>query len=212
MNRRAREILTKKTDYRIILFIPSCVIVEKHQTDSTLLSIMKHIERRLIHRIKSGDGNAFRKLFYMHSDKLYVWAYKITQDRSVAEDIVQEFFITYWEKREILDFDPSFLSYAYRSVYNSSMNYLRDNERFIHGYEITVDLADDDVESEDAQELMRLLLKAIDELPERCKKIFVMATLEKKKYKEVADLLGISVNTVKVQVSKAYRILKEKIG
>jgi RNA polymerase sigma-70 factor (ECF subfamily) len=148
----------------------------------------------------------------MHSDKLFVWAYKIIQNKSAAEDIVQDFFINYWEKKETLDFHPSFLAYAYRSVYNSSLNYLRDNERFIHGYEVTVDLIDDSVDSEDAQELMRLLLKAIDELPKRCKKIFVMATLEKKKYKEVADMLGISVNTVKVQVSKAYRILKEKIG
>ena len=82
----------------------------------------------------------------------------------------------------------------------------------MHDYEITIDLIDDNVREEDIEELKRLLLKAIDGLPERCKKIFVMTTLEKKKYVEVADLLGISVNTVKVQVSKAYRILKEKIG
>lgn len=82
----------------------------------------------------------------------------------------------------------------------------------MYGYEITIDLIDDDVRDEDIEELKRLLLKAIDELPDRCKKIFVMTTMEKKKYTEVADLLGISVNTVKVQVSKAYRILKEKIG
>ena len=80
------------------------------------------------------------------------------------------------------------------------------------GYEIVIDLIDENVNDEDLEELKRLLTKTVDELPDRCKKIFVMTTLEKKKYTEVADLLGISVNTVKVQVSKAYRILREKIG
>jgi RNA polymerase sigma-70 factor (ECF subfamily) len=157
-----------------------------------------------------GNEKAFRKLFYQYGDRFYQWAYKITRNTFAAEDIVQDFFVSYWEKRKTLFFHPSFAAYGYRSIYNASLNYLRDNERFVYGYEITIDLIDTDLEDEDLQELKRILLKAIEELPEQCKKIFVMATLEKKKYTEVADLLGISVNTVKVQVSKAYRILKEK--
>lgn len=173
---------------------------------------MNSSESLLLEQIRQSNEKAFRKLFYLYGDRLYLWASKITQNSQAAEDIVQDFFVRYWEKRETLFFHPSFSAYAYRSIYNASLNYLRDNERFIYGYEITIDLIDPDVEDEDLLELKRLLLKAIDELPERCKKIFVMATLEKKKYTEVADMLGISVNTVKVQVSKAYRILKEKIG
>lgn len=173
---------------------------------------MKDIEQQLIKEIKAGNEKAFRSLFYMHGGKLFTWAFKITQNTSAAEDIVQDFFISYWEKRETLIFSPSFLSYAYRSVYNASLNYLRDRSRLVYGYEITINLTEENVDSEESLELQRLLSKAIDELPDRCKKIFLMATLEKKKYTEVADLLGISVNTVKVQVSKAYRILKQKIG
>jgi RNA polymerase sigma-70 factor (ECF subfamily) len=174
---------------------------------------MKNMEQRLLNQIKEGDEKAFGTLFYMHSGKLFALACKITQDATVSEDIVQDFFIHYWEKKETLVFHPSFLAYACQSIYHLSLNYLRDNERFVYGYDLTIDLLDDsDADGEDAQELQRLLMKAIDELPDRCKKIFVMATLEKKKYSEVADSLGISINTVKVQVSKAYRILKEKIG
>lgn len=173
---------------------------------------MKDEEGKLIHKIKNGDEGAFKKMFYLYSHRLFVWSYKITRNSLASEDIVQNFFISYWEKREIIPIDVSFKSYAYRAVYNASLNYLRDKERFVSGYEITIDLVDADVDDEDLQELKALLLKAIDELPDRCKKIFVMATLEKKKYTEVADLLGVSVNTVKVQVSKAYRILKQKIG
>ena len=173
---------------------------------------MENIELQLLSQIKGGNEKAFKKLFYMYSDKLFVWAFKIIQNTEAAEDIVQDFFIRYWEKREILSFQPSFSAYAYKSIYHAALNYLRDNERFVYGYEITIDLIDEDVEEDDVNELTQLLQKAIDELPERCKKIFVMATIEKKKYTEVADMLGISVNTVKVQVSKAFRILKGKIG
>lgn len=173
---------------------------------------MKNEENKLIKKLKAGDEGVFKRIFYLYSDRLFVWAYKIIGDSSASADIVQDFFIRCWEKRDILPDNCSFKAYAYKSVYNASLNYLRDNKRFVYGYEITIDLIDDDVRDEDIEELKRLLLKAIDELPDRCKKIFVMTTMEKKKYTEVADLLGISVNTVKVQVSKAYRILKEKIG
>lgn len=173
---------------------------------------MKNEEKRYMKSLRVGDEVAFKKIFYLYSERLFAWAYKITGDSPASADIVQDFFIRSWEKRNILPDNCSFKAYAYKSVYNASLNHIRDNKRFVHDYEITIDLIDDNVREEDIEELKRLLLKAIDGLPERCKKIFVMTTLEKKKYVEVADLLGISVNTVKVQVSKAYRILKEKIG
>ena len=173
---------------------------------------MKNEENRFMKKLKAGEEGTFKRIFYLYSDRLFVWACKITGESSASADIVQDFFIRCWEKRDTLPDNFSFKAYAYKSVYNASLNYLRDNKRFVHGYEITIDLIDDDVRDEDIEELKMLLLKAINELPDRCKKIFVMTTLEKKKYVEVADLLGISVNTVKVQVSKAYRILKEKIG
>ena len=173
---------------------------------------MNSTDNLLIEQIRQGSEKAFKELFQLYIDRLYLWAYRITNNSDVAEDIVQDFFIRYWEKRKELLFNPSFSAYAYKSVYNASLNYLRDNERYVYGYEITIDLDDADVEDEDLEELKRLLSKAIGELPERCRKIFVMATIEKKKYTEIADMLGVSVNTVKVQVSKAYRIIKGKIG
>ncbi len=169
-------------------------------------------ESDLILEIRNGNSEAFKQLFYMYSSRLCYWSYKITGNKEASEDIVQDFFIQYWERKDTLFFSPTFLSYAYRSIYNASLNYLRDNEKYVYGYEITLSgLTEEESHSDEAEELQQHLLKAIEELPERCRKIFVMATLERKKYTEVASKFGISVNTVKVQVSKAYRILREKI-
>lgn len=176
------------------------------------LNRMKNEDSSLVEKLKAGDERAFEKIFYLYSNRLFIWAHKITGDHLASADIVQDFFVRCWEKRDILSFNNSFKAYAYKSIYNASLNYTRDHKRFVYGYEITIDLIDESVNDEDLKELKRLLSKAVDELPNRCKKIFVMTTLEKKKYSEVADLLGISINTVKVQVSKAYRILREKIG
>lgn len=172
---------------------------------------MTYDEKNLILEIRNGNPIAFKYLFYMYSSRLCYWSYKITGNKEAAEDIVQDFFIQYWERKESLHFSPSFSSYAYRSIHNASLNYLRDNEKYIYGYEITLSgLTEEESLSDEAEELQKHLLKAIEELPERCRKIFVMATLERKKYTEVATKFGISVNTVKVQISKAYRILREK--
>ena len=169
-------------------------------------------ERVLVERVKTGDESAFKMLFDMYNTRLCLWAYKITNDHEAAKDIVQNFFIRYWNKKEILDFSPSFASYAYRSIYNSSLNYLRDHEKYV--YDITqINIPENNSDEEiDDPELHGQLMRAIDELPDKCRKIFMMVAFERRKYSEVADHFGISANTVKVQVSKAYHILRKKIS
>ncbi len=172
----------------------------------------KEEEADLLLRIKAGDQKAFKALFYLHNTRFCLWAYKITGNKQAAEDIVQDFFIRFWNKRESLFFSPSFLSYAYRSIYNASLNYLRDNEKYVY------DLPDAhiplkvDTDEEDQNELEAELMASIEQLPERCREIFVMVALEKKTHDEVARHFGISINTVKVQVSKAYRTLRQKFN
>lgn len=174
---------------------------------------MEEQEKNLLQRIKSDDALAFRLIYFKYSYKLWNWSYKITENKQASEDIVQDFFIQFWVKRRELVFYPSFLSYAYRSVYNASLNYLRDTHKFVYDYEVVLEgLSEEQAQSDDAEELQMLLHKAIEELPDRCKKIFTEVHLKKKQYAEVASTLGISVNTVKVQVSKAYKLIREKVG
>jgi RNA polymerase sigma-70 factor (ECF subfamily) len=175
------------------------------------MKVGNYSEYTLIESIKAGNENAFKSLFFLYSVKLSLWAYKTTGDKQAAEDIVQDFFLQLWYKREQLCIDISFSSYAYRAIYNASLNYLRDHERYEYGVTL-MGIPDEDGDDEADDELRIKLQKAIDELPEKCRKVFVMVTLEKKRHTEVAAHLGISINTVKVQVSKAYRIIRNKIG
>ena len=172
-------------------------------------NVIKHFER-----IRKGDTEAFRKIFLAHSDKFYLWAFKIVGDSYAAEDIVQSFFVRLWEKRKALTFsdEAAFFAYSYRAIYNASLNWIRDHDRYSYQYNLFVDVIATEDKYNVKEELIRLLEKAIEELPVRCKQIFKMARIERKSYSEIADELSISENTVKTQVSKAYHILRKKVG
>lgn len=167
----------------------------------------------LTSKVRAGDAHAFKDLFYLHSAKLCKWSWSITSDKQAAEDIVQEFFITYWERKDTLFFNPSFLSYAYRSIYNSSLNYIRDNDKYLLelndslGYSEEQTSFDAEVKSNETK-----VLELINTLPPRCKQILIMAKLEERTYAEIAEELSISTNTVKAQISKAYTILRDHLA
>ena len=170
---------------------------------------------KLLQKVKGGDEVAFRALFMRYADRFYLWVNKIVDRPDQAQDIVQEFFVKFWERRSTLSFDSaaSFQAYAYRSLFNMSLNHIRDNRKLQSGYDIILDIAEDPNTDPGAiEEFYRKMERSIEALPDRCKEIFKMAKIQRKSYEEIAAQLGISENTVKVQVSKAYRILRNTVN
>lgn len=89
------------------------------------------------------------------------------------------------------------------------MNYIRDNTKLTYMYEIDLNIPESEENgNKSTDELQDQLSSAIEKLPGRCREIFIMAKILKKPYAKIASELGISENTVKVQVSKAYHILR----
>ena len=163
-----------------------------------------------IEGLKQGDRSCFERIFNEYSPDLYVVAYRIIGDKSVAEDVVQDFFVKLWVNREKLSIYKSFRYYCFSAVHYASLNVVRTKYR---DTELTEELEDTfnieyEIEQAELSEKIRL---AVDSLPEKCKAIFLDACVEEHSYIEIAQKYGLSVNTVKVQVSKAYRILREKL-
>lgn len=181
-----------------------------------LLKGMKDAEVRfLLEKMKNGDEKAFRDIFMSYADRFFLWVNRILVDPDLSADLVQEYFIKLWERRLSLSFDSatSFQAYSFRSLYNMSLNHLRDNDKLQRGYDIILDVVDDPTaDPQTVEELQVRLESAIESLPDRCKEIFKMAKIQRKSYGEIATQLGISENTVKVQVSKAYRLLRSKVN
>ena len=138
-----------------------------------------------------------------------------TKDHDTAREITQEAFISLWEKRDSIDLSKPVKTYLSTTVRNKSLNWLRDNKKFnkeileIEGLLENRPYIQPDrlVESEIREQIDR----AIEELPEKCREIFVLNRFQKLKYQEIAIRLEISVKTVETQMSKALQHMRNRL-
>ncbi|MBK8625223.1 MAG: RNA polymerase sigma-70 factor [Saprospiraceae bacterium] len=138
----------------------------------------------------------------------------IVKDRYIAEDIVQDVFSDIWKKRENLNIHQSFTAYLKKTCRNRTLNYIRDNNIKWEDDSAMDEILDTGLSSDDILSLEQLNLIIQDEiaqLPEKCGIIFSLSRFEDMSYNEIAKSLNISVKTVENQISKALRILREKI-
>ena len=164
-------------------------------------------------RLINGDEKEFKSLF----DLLYVGMVQqatfYTNDFAVAEDVVQEIFVRLWEKRGELKSVQNLEGYLLLSVKNRCLNYLKHEEVERRHAEIL--LQEQNEEDEDyrlmREELYRELHRTVDELPKRCRQVFELH-LQGKKNEEIAQVLELSVETVKTQKKKAMYFLRERLG
>ena len=163
----------------------------------------------------TGSLDNFEALFKQYYAPLVVYACKYIPETDAAREIVQEFFVKLYEKRSALTIDTSLKSYLYRSVYNACMNYI--NQRNIQEKHIrNIDLERNDEENLENEinsiELQNRIFNLIEALPPKCKKIFKMNRLEGMKNEEIAVALNLSKRTVETQISKALKILRNKLS
>ena len=162
-------------------------------------------------RLINGDEKEFKSLF----DLLYVGMVQqatfYTNDFAVAEDVVQEIFVRLWEKRGELKSVQNLEGYLLLSVKNRCLNYL-EHQQVVDKYKqycLLQEIQDDD--DEDPEQFIEDIGKLLDKLPEKRKMVLELCVIESKSYAEIADLLGISLNTVKDYVKKAYAFLREEL-
>jgi RNA polymerase sigma-70 factor, ECF subfamily len=157
----------------------------------------------------------FEVLFREHFTGLCYFARKYTGDLDSAREIVHTVFIRVWEIRSEFDWDKPVKSYLFTSVYNRSMNYIRDNRKFLsHEEAVTRNLVMDEsvyADNLETAELEGRIKSALSRLPEKCREVFELSRFDGKKYAEIATLLNISVKTVETHMSKALHILKDEL-
>lgn len=151
------------------------------------------------------------ELYTLHYRPLCLYAMHFVKDIDIAEDIVQDCFSIVWER---LSSDKAQIenmkSYLFLMVRNRSLDYLQDEKRVktdISVAELDEELVQEEVE--ERSEIEARMWTTIDSLPDRCREIFLLNKRNGLKYKQIAERLGLSVNTVDNQVSKALRLIRE---
>lgn len=161
------------------------------------------------------DIASFENLFKKHYKFLVLVAYQISKDEAAAEDIVQDFFINFWNRRNEVQINTSFQSYATRAIKNLSLSYLKKQPLAVELTDQTsLDIQTDYLEEEDAFQLKEIadekVLGLVNQLPEERKKVFLQYVVDGLSYADIARANNISVNTVKTQMKRAYAFLKAK--
>lgn len=172
-------------------------------------------EKILVERIISGDQTAFELIFRFYYPGLVVFTSQITLNQVEAEEIVQDFFVRLWIKRENINSSFSLKNFMFTSVKNSSLNYLKKEKikgRIIS--ELTHLIEYDELYDPGlfiASELQNQVQEAFNKLPQRTREIFILSRFKGKKNDEIAEQLNLSKRTVETQISNALRILRVEL-
>lgn len=174
---------------------------------------MNEEKNSFIESINKQKTAAYHQLYSEYYKVLVLYAINILSSSEAAEDIVQELFATMWEKKMSFFSLPSFRTYLYNSVRNASINYLKHQNVESLYLEHLASTYREITEEEDTteEEVYRLLFRAIDKLPTRCREVFLLH-MDGKKNEEIAITLGISIETVKTQKKRAIQFIKEQMG
>lgn len=169
--------------------------------------------------VQEGDYVAFRELFTRYYRSLCNYSMRVVTTREVAEEVVSDVFVKLWKNREQIEVHTSFEAYMYRAVRNQSLDYLKLKMHRVHEREsletIQWNLAYADhytpVEEVVFNEFYDRVETYINDLPRQCQLIFRMSREEGLRYREIADLLNISIKTVETQMGRALKTLRERV-
>ena len=163
----------------------------------------------------AGDTAAFRQIFLLFFERLQRFAYSIVKSEEGAVDITDDVFVKLWRNKHALPDIKNLRIYLYAATKNNALNYLATQKS---GKKPTLEAADFIVDSASSpspeqilimSEMMARMEEAVGTLPPKCRIIFNMVREDGLKYKEVADILHISVNTVDAQMVIAVGRIRE---
>jgi len=173
--------------------------------------------QNLLNKISGkADELAFQQLFEFYIHGLSRFTYAILRNKELAEEAVSDVFFKIWIHRAKIEGIENFKAYLYTSARNTALNYLDKEKRekaiLLEDIKVSMPINEICPESElISKELKEAIGLAIDHLPERCKLIYSLAKVENLKYKEIAQILDISVKTIDHQLTIAIKKIGEEI-
>ena len=171
-------------------------------------------EYELISSIKSGDSAAFRELFLTYCQPLIRFANRFINDVTLAEDIVQEVYLKIWLNRQNLNPKLNIKSYLFVAVKNQTFKQLRQ-QKIRRTFDEKPQFFPPHIPTPEdifnSKEVESTVLKAIEELPTKCRLIFSMNRFDRLTYSEIAEILNLSVKTIETQMGRALVHLRQRL-
>lgn len=170
----------------------------------------KHIDQYYIEGLKNRDKAIFEKVYDLYWSSLYISAFNVLRNKEQSEDVVQEVFSSLWNNAESLSI-LNLNAWLFSAVRYQVFNVLRSGKvrtRFENLYiveELTQNIGELKLVKED---LHRRMLEGIEQLPPRCREIFILSRIDRLSHHDIAVKLAISVKSVENQISIAQKKLR----
>jgi RNA polymerase sigma-70 factor (family 1) len=160
---------------------------------------------------KNGNHQFFERLYIAYFEKLCVYSLNYISDKDTIQDLVQDVFITLWTNKKKIEITTSLKSYLYKMVYYKIMDTHRTakkkNDLLSSYYKDALDFVIESDEDYLAERLNKLE-NCIQELPEKCKKVFIAKKITNLKNEQVTEQLNISVKTMEGHITKALKFIR----
>jgi len=177
-----------------------------------MLETTNHSEKLLVSELKNGNEKAFRSLFDLYHQDIYGYSISLLKSKEAAEENVQDVFMKVWLNRENLNLEQSFKSYIFTIARNQAFNVLNKaandlvlKEEIFYESQKSHEYGDYSIREADCKKLRK---QAMKQLPPKRKEIFKMSRKKGMSYEEISQELGISINTVRNQMSKALESMR----
>jgi RNA polymerase sigma factor (sigma-70 family) len=173
-----------------------------------------HTDEVLFELLKEGDGDAFTEIYNRYWDKLYFLAYNHLRLAEAAEEIVQEVFLVLWKKRVELDIAslPVYLAAMTRyAVYHQLAKQKRYQEKEGGRLKTEFGTATEEM-TLDNKLLLEIIGKLANQLPEKCRLVFIYNKLLDQPLEKVAKDMNISPKTAEAHLTKALRTIRGTLG
>ncbi|MEK6479975.1 RNA polymerase sigma-70 factor [Catalinimonas sp. 4WD22] len=170
-------------------------------------------EKILFHQLKLGNESAFEQIYHLYKRPLFNFALRYIKDQALAEDALQEIFIKLWNNKENLDEKLSVKAFLFTCLKNHLLNVIRSEQKRIK-YAALASSEKSVINNHTEEEVsyhdsIAIVEKGINSLSDQKKKIFRLKIIEGYSNQEIADSLGISEHTVRSQVSKSSKYMRE---
>lgn len=169
-------------------------------------------EHSLVVRLINDDEAAFCELYSLYKNRLIYFVVKFIKSRELAEDIFHDVFTIVWKCRKFINPDSSFSSFLFTIVRNRVLNIIRDQkkEEAFKEYVLknAIDYTNNTKESIYESDLLSLISIAVEKLTPRQQEIYKMSRNKQMSHHEIAETLGISINTVNDHISDSLRIIR----
>jgi RNA polymerase sigma-70 factor (ECF subfamily) len=170
-------------------------------------------EKAIIESVKAGDKIAYRKLYDTHVGQVYALCLRLTANKELAEEAVQEVFVQVWKSIQHYRGDSKFSTWLYSVASNITISHIRKQKTW---WKKLVDMEDDAIpeipyrnrDDSDGQKMDNLEIH-IQKLPEKARLVFVLYMVQGFRHDDIANITGMAVGSSKAQLHRAKQLLKE---